>query len=112
MNRSYRNLPRQVLTLLLQTDSWMVGSATKWYLEGGEEPKDIDIIVAPSRFLEACKIVNHITPSFNSFGGLKLEIEGRSVDIWPQELGTYIERVKTGIAIKLMPYKVVRWSEE
>lgn len=118
INRNYRDLPPTVLNWLLLFNAWIVGSAAAWYCGDVEkQPKDLDVMIPPVRFHDACKLLTRYRRSgdgrmcFSSFGGLALKLEGWDVDVFPMELSEFI-RIADGDkkkAVGLRPYRVVQW---
>lgn len=110
-NRAYRKLPRTVLNWLLMYQAWIVGSGVDWYLDGGvgEKPHDLDIMIPPQFWQDACKMVTD-RPAINSFGGLKARIEGFSIDFWPMHLEEFFAgtpKDRKHKALRLRPYTLV-----
>lgn len=88
----YKELDRQIKSILLSTNGWLVGSSIE-QICNGEEVRDYDIIV-PSRDLFRKIVVNLVANHqciFNSYGGVKCEIDaGVELDIWCEELSHFI----------------------
>lgn len=86
----YYRLPKPIKALLLISEGWLVGSAPQ-KLINAEEPKDFDILVESKELYQiACASANEWMVSVNTFGGLKLSLNGYSVDIWCEDLGHFL----------------------
>lgn len=106
-----RVLPRFVVTLLTTYRGWLVGSAGA-YLAGDTDvqPKDFDVIINPDAWCDVMRSVQTQMecPDFNTFGGLKVRVDGHNIDIWPARLE---DMVTTGVdftAFRLLPRAIVR----
>jgi hypothetical protein len=110
-NRAYRKLPKLVLNWMLLYGAWLVGSGVDWFLAGGDGPmpRDLDIMIPPQHWQDACKMITG-RPSFNSYGGLKAKIGGVSVDFWPMHLEEFFAgtpKNQVHKAMRLQPYTLV-----
>lgn len=90
----YGLLPAQIKTVLLLSEGWLVGSSVEKLLNG-QDVKDYDVLV-PSRELFQLTTahldnLNFIDFSLNTFGGLKVDLGTLSLDIWPEELGHFLQ---------------------
>ena len=45
----YRELPNLIRAILFDCDAYLVGSGALWYIEGGKQPKDLDVILKKRR---------------------------------------------------------------
>lgn len=91
----YKNLDVRVKNILLMSEGWLVGNSINNIINN-EEIKDYDIII-PNRDLyhKTLFLINtNYQISINSYGGVKLEINGLSFDIWCEELSHFIETSK------------------
>lgn len=83
-------LPKLVLALTYNHDSWIVGSAAD---PTNTSPRDYDVIVPFSEWGKAA----HLIPSDakpNVFGGWKCISEGQEVDVWAGDLGWLMRQAK------------------
>ena len=87
-----QGLPQTVKIWLLRHEVWLVGSAVEYYLDGSDsEPKDIDLLVPPNQWQAVCQLIDWKVPVLlNSFGGLKIVIDGKTIDLWPQHLEDFL----------------------
>lgn len=88
----YNKLDMRIKAILLSTNGWLVGGAIS-AIEKKEEPSDYDIIV-PNRDLYR-KMVVQLTSFYpfkiNTYGGLKVQIDDITLDIWCEELSHFID---------------------
>ena len=87
------------LRSLSVSGGWVVGSAAQWLVGAKHDtPKDFDVIVPFGCWFDASKMIPLGSVS-NTFGGWKFSIEGRSYDVWPQELSDYILRTDSSFGL-------------
>lgn len=71
-------------------------------------------MVPPRYWLEVCRSLNQsVDVEVNLFGGLKFDLEGFSVDLWPGTLDDLYQTCSPGIgfkALRLKPYTLVEAS--
>mgnify|MGYP000325991193 CR=1 FL=1 len=84
------NLSPFIRTLLYVHDGFVVGSGAD-YLIGNTEtsPRDWDILIPLSKWSVAMKSIPKGSAS-NTFGGIKINIDNVSVDVWSQDLSDYL----------------------
>lgn len=110
-HRSLHELPTLVKQIMFLQEGYLVGSGCEWFLDRSPDaklPKDFDVMIEPDHYMNACQLIGTREFKLNSFGGLKIlgEIE---IDMWPMTLSTYIGKLKGNIAIRLNPFKAIRW---
>jgi len=96
-NKFYRDLPAEIISLLLISEGWIVGSCLEKLLKD-EKPNDFDIIVPNRELFQvttrtiAALINNRGFNSYtiNSYGGIKTTIGELSIDIWCEELSHFL----------------------
>lgn len=116
-NKNYSKLPKLALNLLLLNQGWLVGSSVLWYMsdEYIKTPRDFDIIIPPSKWSDATKLIDTktLTINLNKFGGLKIigvwknNTDKYSIDLWPSHLEDYFNPIGfTGkkLALRLNPF--------
>lgn len=92
-NVIYQDLPIKIKSILLLSEGWLVGSAPE-KVSNKETPNDYDIIV-PNRdkFLTSIQVLSKDYPTsytFNTYGGVKFQVDDLSVDIWCETLESAI----------------------
>ncbi len=108
-NQSLKALPDFVRCALFNPKTFLVGSACYWLLgERQDTPKDFDVIVDPQEFQSVCRSLTNTAVAINSFGGLKI-VGPPSIDVIPLSLADFILQCDGNIAIRLSPFKVIRW---
>lgn len=86
----YNALPREVRSVLVITEGWLVGGAIT-SINLGHEPKDYDIIVPnPENFRKLLTTVDVDKLTINSFGGVKFEVNGIFIDMWVESLDNFL----------------------
>lgn len=100
--KPYEKLPRELSNIAISYGAWFVGSAVEWLLHGGPKPRDIDLFVPPQHWQAAVRALSKIAVEVNHFGGVKVELDGLSVDIWPMHLEDFFT-VGHGQALRLEP---------
>ncbi len=98
-----KGLPSIVKKLTHGFDAWIVGSAAD---PTNDSPNDFDVQVPYSSWGQACMLIPK-TATINAFGGMRFEEGGVQIDVWPGELGWFLQRPacrwawhpKTGIFI-------------
>lgn len=85
----YRALPEAIKSVLILSDGWLVGGAITDILDG-KKPTDYDIVVPPDNYQIATLYLAPFPFKFNSFGGLKFSGPDYELDIWPEEIGHFI----------------------
>lgn len=91
----FNKLPLIVRSFCFQNNGWIVGGAAK-YLLGiyTDPPRDYDILIPLEHWDKACKTIP-LGSTTNSFGGIKLRVDGVEVDIWGDSLSNFIETQNT-----------------
>ncbi len=86
----YSNIPVEIKDILVTTEGWLVGASAS-NLAQGTIPADYDIIV-PSRekFQNAMLHLHGFDYGFNTYGGLKFQVDDMVVDIWCEELSHFL----------------------
>ena len=74
------NLPELVSKLCYTSNAWIIGGAAR-----ETEPRDYDVMVPHSHWHIAAQLIPRDARP-NAFGGWKCVSEGKSVDIWPDDL--------------------------
>lgn len=89
-NKIYKNIPVEVKDILITTEGWLVGNSPQNLIEG-TIPKDYDIIV-PSRekFQNSMLMLHGFDYGFNTYGGLKFQLDEIKIDIWCEELSHFL----------------------
>lgn len=115
--KRYGKLPDLVITLLVNHQGWLVGTGAAWLVEDTDElPSDFDVIIPPTEWCEAMRVIHHATDSlvvrFNKFGGLKVlgkysGLKG-DIDVWPSTLEDFLPGDRDQVAIRLSPRTIVR----
>ncbi len=79
-----------IRTLLYVHDGFVVGSGAD-YLIGNTDspPRDWDVIIPLSRWSLAMKSIPKGSVT-NTFGGIKINTDNVSVDVWSQDLSDYL----------------------
>lgn len=84
-----KHMPVIVRYLCFNHNAWVVGSAA-FFLCGGKQPRDWDIIVPLIEWPRACKSFP-VGSTTNNFGGVKIKSEDTEIDVWAEDLGTFIQ---------------------
>jgi hypothetical protein len=89
MAKFYRELPKPILDILIIGDGWLVGSSVGSTLR--KEPvNDYDIIISQEHYRNVFRYVQRDHPEFNNNGGIKVTINGLSIDIWIDTLDNFL----------------------
>lgn len=88
-NLVYITIPSGIRSLLIISDGWLVGGAIKDIINK-EVPKDYDIIIPSENWAAAISFIGQGDIVFNRFGGLKFNLGLSEVDMWPDNLESYI----------------------
>lgn len=107
INKRYRELPMSVHSILLDCQAWLTGSGARYLLEEIDNPPpDWDLLIPPTKWLQACRLValEGLSPIFNSFGGLKVD----NIDMWPGTVDSFLTGHRCEVLVRLNPYTVVR----
>lgn len=92
MKKFYRSLPQDIVDILAVSNGWLIGSSISHVLDN-KIPVDYDIIVPQDTYRTLFRYLNKNSPTFNNHGGLKVDINGISIDIWIQSLESYLLNV-------------------
>lgn len=90
--RIYRILPDPIKDLLLLSEGWLVGSSIIRLLED-ISPTDYDIIVPAEKWPAVFSYIRDKEPTFNSFGGVKIQIGDIIIDVWVESLDHFLHNV-------------------
>lgn len=104
--RKPAKLPKLVTLLTQVHDAWVVGSAAAPNADLANV-KDFDILVSFSHWPAVAALIPD-NARRNTFGGWKCESDGRSVDVWPDDMArflanqvvTYAWHPRTGIRFR------------
>lgn len=88
-NRFYRKLPNEIRDILSISHGWLVGSSIKSLLEDSPV-NDYDIIIVPEYYNASYSYLRQHNIGFNSFGGLAVTIGDIKIDMWIQDLSSFI----------------------
>lgn len=102
-------IPKIVQLITSLTDGYIVGSAAD---PTNNNPKDWDVIVPHANWHIAAGVIAAYekNPNITSFGGWRIEENGMSIDIWPDDIGRIMYSAK---AKWVWHYKTgVRWKRE
>lgn len=105
MNR--RSLP-DPCTQILSLGAWLCGAAVKWVDGEDDNLHDVDLMIPPDRWQDACRIVRAVglAVSLNRMGGLKIAgIQVPPIDFWP---GT-IESLLSELTVPVDQIVLVRY---
>lgn len=81
-----RSFPLLVCQLVELCDAWIIGSAVNTL-----NPRDYDVVVPMSFWPQAASLIPK-DAKVNAYGGWKCISEGKEVDVWPGELGMFLQR--------------------
>lgn len=86
--------PETVRTLALISHAFIVGSSPEKLILGDNPAtiKDYDLIVEPEYWETCCLYLMHMNRDiqFNSFGGVKISVDGLRIDVWMESLYHHI----------------------
>jgi len=99
-------LPALVRSFCFNNDGWIVGSGAAFLLDLAEEPRDWDVLIPFWSWGTACLTIPKGTPS-NSFGGMKLDAGGVSIDVWAGDVGWFLAQVPKYPAYGVHPKSMV-----
>lgn len=94
MRKFYRQLPQEVIDILSVSNGWLIGSSIQSILND-IIPNDYDIIIPQPNYRLLYRFLRQYNPEFNNHGGVKVNINDISIDIWIESLDTYLDRLKT-----------------
>lgn len=85
-----RALPALAAKLVYTCDAWILGSAAAPDADL-ISVRDFDILVPTANWIQAAQMIPPDAKP-NTFGGWKCVSEGRTVDVWPNDLGKELAR--------------------
>jgi hypothetical protein len=86
-------MPSLVRKLVIMHNAWIVGSAAN-PANNPTECRDIDVMVLHSEWPKAAQLIPSDAKP-NTFGGWKIQADGISIDVWPDDLGRVLLGAKT-----------------
>ena len=89
MKRFYRELPIEIRDILTISKGCLVGSSISKIINN-HEITDYDIIVEQQNYNASYAYLRQHTISFNNFGGLSVTINNIKIDLWVQDLASFI----------------------
>jgi hypothetical protein len=100
-------LPAIIRSFCHSHDGWIVGSGAMYLLNLKEDtPRDWDLLIPFWTWGTACKTIPEGTPT-NSHGGIKLNDNGVSMDIWAGDIGWFLAQVPNYPAYAVQPKSMV-----
>ncbi len=86
-------LPAIVRSFCFSNEAWIVGSCAKWLLTLTETPpRDFDLLIPFYCWGQASRTIP-VGSLTNSNGGVKLVVDGVSIDVWAGDIGWFLSQV-------------------
>jgi len=109
VQRPLADLPRAIQRVGVLPGVWLVGGGALWVLGDDKPPKDWDFFVEPDAHAAVLSNLRGAALATNSFGGLKITVDGLVIDLWVSSLARFVTHGTGNVAISLLYSKVVRW---
>ena len=81
-----KSCPPLVRHILMDYEAWLVGSSVL----DPEGENDWDVIVHPVNWRACSRVLLSCNPTVNSLGGLKIQVDGKSIDVWPSDINSFL----------------------
>ncbi len=96
-------LPASIRSFCHNNDGWIVGSGAQYLLSIKDNlPRDWDLLIPFWTWGMACKTIPEGSPT-NSQGGIKLLIDGLSIDVWAGDIGWFMAQIPNQPAYAIHP---------
>ncbi len=87
-----RDIPAFVKSMVYSHNGWIVGGGAKYLCGLKNEVNDWDVIIPIQNWQAAARGIPYKSTT-NTFGGIKVDMNGVYLDIWADDLGSYLTTV-------------------